>query len=883
MSNLGTIFKCNVVGTETLLYSFIGGATDGASPDQGMVQGSDGNLYGISTSGGILNDGAIFKCSTSGAESLFYTLGEGIGYYLSGSLIQAQDGYIYGMTQSGGPLNQGTIFKYSTSGTLSVLHNFIGGTTDGASPCGSLIQASDGNFYGMTNTGGTSNKGTIFKCTTSGTITLLHSFAGGVSDGLTMYGSLIQGTDGNFYGMTNAGGTSNKGIIFMCTPSGAFTLLYSFMGGASDGANPYGSLIQGIDGNLYGMTLNGGSSNYGVVFKCTISGTEVVIHNFAGGISDGEYPYGNLIQTNDSTIYGAASGGGTSNLGGIFKCTISGAQPTIESFNFSFFGSLMQASDSNFYLFKPISASNGFLYGYTRSGTQIASKNLSWPISFPPGGSAYGSSLLEYMTTGIKKAVDCISYTYILTDTIVGGGLGCTHHWSTGATTAVINNISASGGTYSDTVTNAKGLKVIATITLSALPAYIPITITMGSNQTICSGNSTNLSAIGNGGFGSFIYNWLPGSLSGSSPSINPVATQVYTVTATDALGCSSKDSMTVNVNQPNTGDTAVISCNSFKWYGNTYTSSSTHTHGFTNVAGCDSTVTLHLTINYGTTGDTTSIVCDSLRWHGTKYTTSGMPTNTLTNSKGCDSIVTLHLTINHSTTGDTNATACDSLKWYGNKYTVSGTPTHTLTTAKGCDSVVTLHLTINHSTTGDTSATACDSLKWYGTKYTTSGTPMHTLTTSKGCDSVVTLHLTINHSATGDTNATTCDSLRWFGTEYTTSGTPTHSLITAKGCDSVVTLHLTVNTCTGIDEISESNYINIYPNPTKDIINIEMSQPMDGTISITNVLGQQVYSGKISNNTTTKQISIGTLPQGIYLLKIESEEQTIVKRIIKL
>jgi 3'-phosphoadenosine 5'-phosphosulfate sulfotransferase (PAPS reductase)/FAD synthetase len=204
--------------------------------------------------------------------------------------------------------------------------------------------------------------------------------------------------------------------------------------------------------------------------------------------------------------------------------------------------------------------------------------------------------------------------------------------------------------------------------------------------------------------------------------------------------------------------------------------------------------VTLHLTVTPSKTGDTTAIVCDSYDWYGTTYTSSGNYPHTLTNAAGCDSVVTLHLTVNHSNTGDTTAIACNSFDWYGTNYTSSGNYTHTLTNAAGCDSVVTLHLTVNYTNAGDTIAIACDSFNWYGTTYTSSGDYPNTLTNAAGCDSVVTLHLTVNHSVAELVEATACGSYLWNDLVYTQSGDYAQTLTAANGCDSVVTMHLTVN-----------------------------------------------------------------------------------------
>lgn len=150
----------------------------------------------------------------------------------------------------------------SPAQVLTTLHNFAGRPTDGATPYGELVQATDGNFYGTTTEGGAGGDcyggscGTVFRITPSGTLTVLHSFDG--SDGDGPAAELVQGTDGNFYGTTGYGGASNDGTAFRITPSGALTTLYSFNG--SDGSGPYG-LVQGSDGSFYGTTGGGGANN----------------------------------------------------------------------------------------------------------------------------------------------------------------------------------------------------------------------------------------------------------------------------------------------------------------------------------------------------------------------------------------------------------------------------------------------------------------------------------------------------------------------------------------------------------------------------------------------------------------------------------------------
>ena len=220
----------------------------------------------------------------------------------------------------------------------------------------------------------------------------------------------------------------------------------------------------------------------------------------------------------------------------------------------------------------------------------------------------------------------------------------------------------------------------------------------------------------------------------------------------------------------------------------------------FTNVAGCDSTVTLHLTVNHSNTGDTTAVVCNSFTWYGTTYTSTPAvaPTHVFTNVAGCDSTVTLHLTVNHSNTGDTTAVACNSFTWYGTTYntTPAVAPTHVLTNVAGCDSTVTLHLTINHSQTVTIDPiTNCDSVLWNNTWYYQSGEQSFTTTGANGCDSTTIVMLTINNSQTVVLDPVVAyDSFEWNGVVYTESGELSFTTEGANGCDSTTTVMLTIN-----------------------------------------------------------------------------------------
>lgn len=302
-------------------------------------------LYGMTQSGGNRhNYGTIFETTTGGNLTTVVKFDSANGRGPTSSLIQANDGNLYGVTLQGGFDDSCVAFRYSLSG-VTVLFDFDSAGFD--DPYGSMIQAKDGNLYGMTADGaGSKQYGSIYKTTLSGGLIDLHDF-NGTSDGGLPQGALLQATDGNFYGECSGG--SAQGTLFRCTPLGVFTTLVTFNG--VNGGLAFGSLIQATDSNLYGMTEVGGAYNDGIIFKCSLTGSITTIHSFND--TDGGLPTGTLVQGTDGNLYGMTPYGGDSNSGVVFKCTTSGNYQVLDRFhgtNGSLpFGSLIQASDGNFY------------------------------------------------------------------------------------------------------------------------------------------------------------------------------------------------------------------------------------------------------------------------------------------------------------------------------------------------------------------------------------------------------------------------------------------------------------------------------------------------------------------------------------------------------
>ncbi len=333
--------RAQAAATLTTLHSFSG--SDGNDPQAALLQGSDGNLYGTTLRGGTGTYGTVFRISTAGAFTSLYSFTDDTdGASPRSTLVQSSDGNFYGTAAFGGSSGNGTVYRLTPAGAFTSLYSFLG-ENDGTTPNG-LVQGSNGNFYGTTVTGGNAFLGTVFEITPAGVHTILYNFDGtdnGPDDGAEPDAALVQGSDGNFYG------TTEDGTVFRVTPAGALT---SFAGLPSDEPN---ALVQGSDGNFYGTADDGGANDHGLVFKVTPSGVVTTLYNFTNG-NDGGNPQNGLVLGSDGNFYGTTSAGGTSGDGTVFQITPAGVLTTLYSFTGGSDGEkpiagLMQAGDGNFY------------------------------------------------------------------------------------------------------------------------------------------------------------------------------------------------------------------------------------------------------------------------------------------------------------------------------------------------------------------------------------------------------------------------------------------------------------------------------------------------------------------------------------------------------
>ena len=354
--------------TFNTLYDFTGG-TDGGNPYAGLIQDPAGNLYSTTSEGGDLSCGSkngcgvVFKMNTAGKETVLHSFTRSDGSGPVAPLTRDKAGNLYGTTFAGGSNGQGAVFKIDKAGSETVLYSFTGGS-DGCNPYQGLVRDKAGNLYGTTESCGSSSfYGTIFKVVSAGKFTVLHVFNGGSSDGANpFYGHLTMDKTGNLYGVTGAGGASGKGLLYKLSKKGTFTVLHSFAGGTSDGCSPNGSVVQDKAGNLYGTTFGCGSNSRGTIWKVSKNGNETILHNFAGGTSDGCIPVAGVTRDSKGNLYGVATACGANTYGVLYELGVSGAITLLHSFD---------SSDGAWPYGEVWRAGNGALFGTTYIGGDL--------------------------------------------------------------------------------------------------------------------------------------------------------------------------------------------------------------------------------------------------------------------------------------------------------------------------------------------------------------------------------------------------------------------------------------------------------------------------------------------------------------------------------
>jgi uncharacterized repeat protein (TIGR03803 family) len=341
----GTVFELTRSShgwKHSILYSFSGGA-DGGQPYGGVTVGPQGELYGTAVIGGTGGAcpedgcGVVFELTRSNgtwAETVIHDFSGTDGYGPGAGLTLDPQGNLYGMTPTGGAYGLGVIYQLQPDGNggwlFQVIHDFTGGDDGATGSAGRLLLGSTGRMYGVATAGGANGKGVAFRLAQgdggSWKLKPLYAFKGQPDAGFP-YGALTFDASGNLYGTTYYDGANNLGSVYELSPGRRHwkeRVLYSFVGG-SDGSNSISNLLFDGSGNLYGTTSESGdpTCNCGTIFELTPAQdgtwTETVVHRFAGAPGDGGYAYNGMVAGANGTFYGATVHGGGADEGSVYR------------------------------------------------------------------------------------------------------------------------------------------------------------------------------------------------------------------------------------------------------------------------------------------------------------------------------------------------------------------------------------------------------------------------------------------------------------------------------------------------------------------------------------------------------------------------------------
>ena len=328
----GNLMSVSTNGTVNVLAAL--GGTLGATPD-GAMKAAGSTFYGVTARGGASARGTMFRYSAALGASLAATYTTSAGSLAEGPLAAGADGLHYGISREGGATSRGSIYKISAAGLRTRLVSFTGlaGAAPGAKAHGPLVHAADGNFYGLTEEGGASNTGVVFRLTAAGAYSVVSAF--GITGPRSPKGGFVIGTNGLLFATTSLGGASDMGTLIAFSPdTGTWEVVGEFTGSAgnSSGEMPAGELLASSDGAIYGSTLLGGAADEGVVFRYSpliglrklaeFTGIDGTTPGSAGGSDDAGLIFsGGLAFGPDSLLYGVAPSGGPQGGGVVYRIT----------------------------------------------------------------------------------------------------------------------------------------------------------------------------------------------------------------------------------------------------------------------------------------------------------------------------------------------------------------------------------------------------------------------------------------------------------------------------------------------------------------------------------------------------------------------------------
>lgn len=432
-----------------------------------FTQARDGNLYVTANAGGPANGNCLFGCgqilamTPAGVVTQIHAFDYvAEGAFPRGGLTLGTDGNLYGVLSTSGNGTFGSVFKITTAGVLTILHSFSD-AGDGSNPSLPPIQAADGNFYGTVGSNGGSGNGVLYKLTPSGKFTVLHTFNRNVDgDGGQ---ALVQGTDGKLYTVA-AEGSGCWGTVLQFTTTGTVKVLHTFACDQSEGISPISPLVQAADGSFYGVCNQGGAQSSGTVWKISPGGSFKLLYS-VNGTTDGQYPGNALSLGTDGKLYGSTQYQGVNGFPGaggtIFQFTTAGKYTVLFSFTG---GNAPSGSFPNTILAQD---TNGLFYGVTAVGGGPDSDGTFYDLN---NGLAPFVSL-QTASGKIGTQVGILGQGFTSSSVVKFGGVHASTIVLTGRTfiTATVPTGALTGSvtvtTGSTTLTSRQAFKVLPTIT----------------------------------------------------------------------------------------------------------------------------------------------------------------------------------------------------------------------------------------------------------------------------------------------------------------------------------------------------------------------------------------------------------------------------------
>ncbi|OFY36138.1 MAG: hypothetical protein A2W91_04960 [Bacteroidetes bacterium GWF2_38_335] len=951
--NCGVLFEYDYINNIFIRKVSFDNYTMGKHPYGSLMKSSDDKLYGMTSLGGINNDGVLFQYNplTSVFEKKVDFDAAITGYYPLGNLVEALNGSFYGMTSEGGVNNNGVLFEFNPiDNEISIMINFDE-TNLGNSPKGSLMEYSDGKLYGTT-----LYMGTLFAYDPiTNNYIKKKTFSSSINGNSPVFG-LLSSKNKKLYGMTNEGGINNFGVIYEYDPAlKKYTKLFDF-DGVNSGSHPYSGLIQADNGLLYGTAAGGGSYNFGVIFSFDIATNNFTkLYDFNDSTS-GSYPIGKLTQIEGNKLYGITREGGLHGDGVIFEYNLS-TNMFIKKFDFWDYSYGREPYNSM------IQADNGKLYGTTLFGgsedsgiiyefdpiTDIFSK----VFDFPGENGQYPRSSLVKRSDGILYGLTS-GGTYSFSETIYSLDVNTNTHtvlytFSDEIDCKPISNlllsddnvlygISFRSGLYNggilykydienDTLIkkfdfdyNNGANSVTGSLIEICEPSIDSLNITYcgtftspsGNNIWSISGNYVD-TLVASTGCDSILfidlYFYSSSEISViacgnyTSPSGHYIWTEsgIYVDTISNYLGCDSI--ITINLQFNSTSTIYENACNSYVSPSGNYIWNETGLYIDTipNYLGCDSVININLSMY------TSSVIFESAckEYFSPSgnyiWTESGIYNDTISNYLGCDSIITINLSINNSES-IINEYACGYyISPSGNNiWTDPGIYNDTLLNSFGCDSIITINLYF--STYSYIRPQVCEFYISPSGNYTWFETGLYsdTIVNHLGCDSVISIELNVNKINVYATSEGPCLSANISGINYQwvdcndafspILGHTSESFCPEFGGNYAVIV--TENSCQDTSECIiftssfqveklDNNKILIFPNPSNGKFKVDLGYNKDYyEVSILDIYGEEIYKDQIINKQST-EIYFNS-PAGIYFLKIESERTHDIIKIIK-